>query len=248
MAHSHENEHKETCQNHSHGCSCCCEGHCHDHVEEEEMSWWKPALSLALLLAGIIMSAMGVQWFQNRWVQFAWYAVAWLPTGLGVLREAIEEAREGEIFSEFLLMSVASIGAFAIGEYPEAVAVMALYCIGEALQDRAVSRARGNIQSLIAFRPDHAVVVTRVDLDKDEVEIFDPQSQNESDVYTSEQFLDAWEDSCKYATSQIICSKGIVSTWSCSNICSTSLIGIILRNDSGKLSLISCQNESSSPS
>ena len=159
MAHSHENEHKETCQNHSHSCSCCCEGHCHDHVEEEEMSWWKPALSLALLLAGIIMSAMGVQWFQNRWVQFAWYAVAWLPTGLGVLREAIEEAREGEIFSEFLLMSVASIGAFAIGEYPEAVAVMALYCIGEALQDRAVSRARGNIQSLIAFRPDHAVVV-----------------------------------------------------------------------------------------
>ena len=159
MAHSHDNEHKETCQNHSHSCSCCCEGHCHDHVEEEEMSWWKPALSLALLLAGIIMSAMGVQWFQNRWVQFAWYAVAWLPTGLGVLHEAIEEAREGEIFSEFLLMSVASIGAFAIGEYPEAVAVMALYCIGEALQDRAVSRARGNIQSLIAFRPDHAVVV-----------------------------------------------------------------------------------------
>ncbi len=159
MAHSHDNEHKETCQNHSHSCSCCCEGHCHDHVEEEEMSWWKPALSLAFLLAGIIMSAMGVQWFQNRWVQFAWYAVAWLPTGLGVLHEAIEEAREGEIFSEFLLMSVASIGAFTIGEYPEAVAVMALYCIGEALQDRAVSRARGNIQSLIAFRPDHAVVV-----------------------------------------------------------------------------------------
>ena len=159
MAHSHENEHKETCQNHSHGCSCCCEGHCNDHVEEDEMSWWKPALSLALLLAGIIMSAMDVQWFQNRWVQSAWYAVAWLPTGLGVLHEAIEEAREGEIFSEFLLMSVASIGAFAIGEYPEAVAVMALYCIGEALQDRAVSHARGNIQSLIAFRPDHAVVV-----------------------------------------------------------------------------------------
>ena len=159
MAHSHENEYKETCQNHSHGCSCCCEGHCNDHVEEEEMSWWKPALSLALLLAGIIMSAMDLQWFQNRWVQFAWYAVAWLPTGLGVLHEAIEEAREGEIFSEFLLMSVASIGAFTIGEYPEAVAVMALYCIGEALQDRAVSRARGNIQSLIAFRPDHAVVV-----------------------------------------------------------------------------------------
>ena len=47
--------------------------------------------------------------------------------------------------------------------------------------------------------PDHAVVVTRVDLDKDEVELFDPQSQNDSDTYTTEQFLDAWEDSCKYA-------------------------------------------------
>ena len=123
------------------------------------MSWWKPALSLALLVAGIAMSAMDVAWFQNTWVRLAWYAVAWLPTGLGVLREAIEEAREGEVFSEFLLMSVASIGAFAIGEFPEAVAVMALYCIGEALQDRAVSRAHGNIKSLIAFRPDHAVII-----------------------------------------------------------------------------------------
>ena len=123
------------------------------------MSWWKPALSLTLLVAGIAMSAMDASWFQNTWVRLAWYAVAWLPTGLGVLREAIEEAREGEVFSEFLLMSVASIGAFAIGEFPEAVAVMALYCIGEALQDRAVSRAHGNIKSLIAFRPDHAVII-----------------------------------------------------------------------------------------
>ena len=133
--------------------------HQHEHEHNEEMSWWKPALSLAMLVAGIAMNATGVQWFQRPWVQFIWYAAAWLPTGLGVLREAIEEVREGEAFNEFLLMSVASIGAFAIGEYPEAVAVMALYCIGEALQDRAVSRARGNIQTLIAFRPDHAVVV-----------------------------------------------------------------------------------------
>ena len=131
----------------------------HQHEHEEEISWWKPILSLAMLLAGIIMSAMDMTWFQSQWVRLAWYVAAWLPTGLGVLHEAIEEAREGEFFSEFLLMSVASIGAFAIGEFPEAVAVMALYCIGEALQDRAVSRARGNIQSLIAFRPDHAVII-----------------------------------------------------------------------------------------
>jgi len=160
--HEHEHEHHGECchnehEHHSHGCSCCNGGH--DHHDEEEMSWWKPALSLLLLLASIAMTAMDVQWFQNQWVRLAWYAIAWLPTGLGVLREAIEGARDGDFFSEFLLMSVASIGAFAIGEFPEAVAVMTLYCIGEALQDRAVSRARGNIKSLIAFRPDHAVVV-----------------------------------------------------------------------------------------
>lgn len=141
MAHQHEHHHE------------------HEHEHEEEMSWWKPTLSLVMLVAGIAMSAMDVPWFQSQWVQLAWYAAAWLPTGLGVMRESIEEAREGEVFSEFLLMSVASIGAFAIGEYPEAVAVMALYCIGEMLQNRAVSRARGNIQSLIAFRPDHAVIL-----------------------------------------------------------------------------------------
>ena len=123
------------------------------------MSWWKPALSLAMLITGIVLSAMDVQWFQNRWIKLAWYALAWMPTGLGVLREAIEEAREGELFSEFLLMTVASLGAFAIGEFPEAGAVMTLYCIGEALQDRAVSRARSNIKSLIALRPDLAVVI-----------------------------------------------------------------------------------------
>ena len=134
--------------------------HNHEHHHEEEnMNWWKPALSLALLLAGIIMNATGVQWFQNGWIQAAWYVAAWLPTGLGVLHEAIEEARKGEPFNEFLLMSVASIGAFAIGEYPEAVAVMTLYCIGEALQDLAVDRARGNIKALIAFRPEQATVI-----------------------------------------------------------------------------------------
>ncbi len=153
----HEHEHHEG-HSHEHGHEHH-EGHTHEHGHEESTSWWQPLLSLALLLAGIIMNATGVEWFQNRWVQLAWYAAAWLPTGWGVLREAIEEAREGEIFSEFLLMTIASIGAFAIGEFPEAVAVMTLYCIGEALQDRAVSRARGNIKSLIAFRPDHAVVI-----------------------------------------------------------------------------------------
>ena len=148
----------------------------HHEEEEEEMGWWQPTLSLVMLIAGIIMTAMQVQWFQHGWVKVAWYAAAWLPTGLGVLREAVEEAREGELFSEFLLMTVASLGAFAIGEFPEAVAVMTLYCIGEALQDHAVNHARGNIKSLIALRPDRAVVIRdgrRMTVSPDEVMVGD---------------------------------------------------------------------------
>lgn len=63
---------------------------------------------------------------------------------------------EHDFFSEFMLMSVAAVGALYLGEYPEATAVMLLYCIGEGLQDRAVDRARDNIKSLLAFRPDFA--------------------------------------------------------------------------------------------
>lgn len=126
----------------------------------EERNFLKPAVSLAMLLAGIIMSAAGVEWFASQTVRLVWYVVAFLPVGLGVMKEAWEQAAKGDVFSEFMLMSVASIGAFVIGEYPEAVAVMLFYCIGETLQDMAVDRARDNIKSLMEFRPDHASVVS----------------------------------------------------------------------------------------
>ena len=125
----------------------------------EERSFLKPALSLAMLAAGLVMSAVGVDWFAPVGVRAAWYAVAFLPVGLGVIREAWECAAKGDVFSEFMLMSVASVGAFAIGEFPEAVAVMLFYCVGETLQDMAVDRARDNIRSLMEFRPDKAFVV-----------------------------------------------------------------------------------------
>ncbi len=143
-------------------------------MEEEERSFWKPAISLVLLLAGIIMTYMQVSWFSDKWVMLVWYVVAYLPVGLGVIKEAIESAVKGDVFSEFMLMSVASIGAFAIGEYPEAVAVMLFYCIGETLQDMAVDKARDNIKSLVAFRPDKAMVVngnTVVERTPDDVKI-----------------------------------------------------------------------------
>ena len=125
----------------------------------EKSAVLRPALSLAMLAAGMAMSALDAGWFTAEWVRAVWYAVAFLPVGLGVIGEAWECAAKGDVFSEFMLMSVASVGAFLIGEYPEAVAVMLFYCIGETLQDMAVDRARDNIKSLMEFRPDHATVV-----------------------------------------------------------------------------------------
>ena len=119
----------------------------------------RQAVSLVMLAGGMAMSALDAGWFTAEWVRAVWYAVAFLPVGLGVIKEAWECAANGDVFSEFMLMSVAAVGAFLIGEYPEAVAVMLFYCIGEALQDMAVDRARDNIKSLMEFRPDRASVV-----------------------------------------------------------------------------------------
>ena len=127
---------------------------------EEKRDFLKPAVSLAMLVAGIVMAATDVAWFADGALRLAWYVLAFLPVGLGVMKEAWECAAKGDVFSEFMLMSVASVGAFVIGEYPEAVAVMLFYCVGETLQDMAVDRARDNIRSLMEFRPDHATVIT----------------------------------------------------------------------------------------
>jgi Cd2+/Zn2+-exporting ATPase len=83
----------------------------------------------------------------------------YFPVGFPVLKEAIQSIGKGEIFSEFLLMSIATIGAFAIGEYPEGVAVMLFYAIGEVFQTLAVKRAKANIKTLLDQRPDEVTIL-----------------------------------------------------------------------------------------
>ena len=85
--------------------------------------------------------------------------VAYIPVGFPVVKEAFTSIRKGEIFSEFLLMSIATIGAFAIGEYPEGVAVMLFYAIGEVFQTLAVKRAKANIKTLLDQRPDEVTIL-----------------------------------------------------------------------------------------
>ena len=167
--HEHTDEHNHCCEDHSHG--HCCEGHSHGHShshshnhghccdEGESLSPVAMVAAFVLLVGGLVLSACHVEWFSG-WVTLAWYACAFLLVGHKVVRSAIESARRGDVFSEFMLMTIASVGAFCIGEYPEGVAVMLFYCVGEWLQDKAVDRARGNIEQLLAIKPDKADVVT----------------------------------------------------------------------------------------
>lgn len=114
------------------------------------------AISLGMLLTGILMKSL--PWFEG-WVEIVWYAVAYLPVGWPVVKRALTGIPKGDIFNEFFLMSVATIGAFAIGEYPEGVAVMLFYAVGELFQQAAVNRAKRSIKALLDVRPDNASVL-----------------------------------------------------------------------------------------
>ena len=84
------------------------------------------------------------------------YLAAYLIVGCQVLLKALRNIKRGKIFDENFLMAVASIGAFVIGEYPEAVAVMLFYQIGELFEDYAVGKSRRSITELMQIRPDYA--------------------------------------------------------------------------------------------
>ncbi|MEP6803240.1 MAG: heavy metal translocating P-type ATPase, partial [Flavobacterium sp.] len=119
--------------------------HDHDHSHNAEggiLKMFLPAIiSFILLLIGIGFDHYFPQNWFTGYVRIGWYIVAYLPVGLPVLKEAYESIMKGDVFSEFFLMCIATIGAFAIGEYPEGVAVMLFYTIGENFQGLAVSRA-----------------------------------------------------------------------------------------------------------
>ena len=116
-------------------------------------------ISFVLLAVGIVLGAADASWFHAGGVACVWFLAALLPVGLPVLRESWESLRKGEVFNEFMLMTLAAIGAFCIGEYPEGVAVMLFYSVGEKFQEGAVAQARGHIKALMDVRPDTAVVL-----------------------------------------------------------------------------------------
>ena len=118
-----------------------------------------PAIfSFIMLMAGILFDYLGTFPHFTGWIRILWYTVAYVPVGFPVILEGWKSIKNGDLFTEFLLMSIATIGAFAIGEYPEGVAVMLFYAVGELFQSAAVKKAKSNIKALLDVRPNEALV------------------------------------------------------------------------------------------
>jgi Cd2+/Zn2+-exporting ATPase len=134
----------------------------HNHSSPEEISNFRtylPAIfSFVMLIAGIAIDYFDAFPFFKGWIRVVWYTVAYIPVGFPVIREGWKSIKNGDFFTEFFLMSIATLGAFAIGEYPEGVAVMLFYAVGELFQSAAVNRAKGNIKALLDVRPKEANV------------------------------------------------------------------------------------------
>ena len=135
----------------------------HDHSSNENQGIFQlflPAIiSFNALLFGVCLDYyFESEWFRG-WVRTALYVLAYIPVGLPVIEEAFGSIKKGEIFSEFLLMTIATVGAFAIGEFPEGVAVMLFYAIGEIFQTLAIRRVKGSIKALLDQRPDEVTIL-----------------------------------------------------------------------------------------
>jgi Cd2+/Zn2+-exporting ATPase len=147
----------------------------HDHGPAGDNPYLLPGISLALLLAGLALDYFKVGFFTG-YVRPIWYGIAFVLVGWNVVKAAVLSIPSGNIFNEFLLMSIATLGAFAIGEYPEGVAVMLFYTVGELFQDAAVNRAKRSIRALLEIQATEVTVVRSgqsVVLDPKEVQVGD---------------------------------------------------------------------------
>ncbi|AUC84323.1 cadmium-translocating P-type ATPase [Polaribacter sp. ALD11] len=133
------------------------DGHNHDGDSGGFKAYIPAIVSFTMLMIGIGFDSFDIAFFKD-WIRIVWYGIAYIPVGLPVVKEGWKSILKGDVFTEFFLMSIATIGAFVIGEYPEGVAVMLFYAVGELFQSAAVNKAKGNIKALLDVRPKEANV------------------------------------------------------------------------------------------
>ena len=130
----------------------------HDHGSPPWFSHWPLVTALVILLTMQVLD-FGFKINFPKTIELIIYSIAYLLAGYNVLDMAWRKAKRFDFFNEFFLMSVATLGAFAIGSYSEGVAVMVFYSIGEWFQDAAVNRAKRSIKALLDIRPDSVDVI-----------------------------------------------------------------------------------------
>lgn len=136
----------------------------HDHNHESEtkspfMQYLPAIVSFILLIVGLVFDYLVKPSFFTGYIRLGWYIAAYLPVGIPVLKDAAKSIGKGAFFSEFFLMSLATVGAFFIKEYSEGVAVMLFYSVGELFQEAAVNKAKRSIKALLDIRPDTVTVL-----------------------------------------------------------------------------------------
>jgi len=133
----------------------------HNHNKAEADGWeshWKLLLAVVILVIMLTLE-FGFGYVPKFIFSFIIFGIAYLLSGYNVLYLAWRKAIRLDFFNEFFLMSVATIGAFALGSYSEGVAVMAFYSVGEWFQDAAVNRAKRSIKALLDIRPEKVTVI-----------------------------------------------------------------------------------------
>lgn len=126
-----------------------------------ERAFMTSAVSLLLLLALTAADYSGAFGNSHAFLRMALYLVAFLPVGMPVVANAVKEVVARDVFNEYLLMTLAALGAFYLGEYPEAVGIMLFYSVGELFQDRAERKVRNDIRALVDLRPVRVMVVKK---------------------------------------------------------------------------------------
>lgn len=177
--HDHDHCHNNGC-GHDHCCDdgCGC-GHEHGGEVNKKEFWTKIIISGVFFIAGYIINEAFTQPASLKYAAMACFAVSYLVVGFEIIREAVEGIMHKNFFNENFLMAIASVGAFAIGEYAEGCAVVLLYTIGEFLQDLAVGKSRKSITDMIKSAPQ------KVHIEKGgKLVDVDPEDVQPGDIFT----------------------------------------------------------------
>lgn len=181
MEEKQKHNHSECCDckhEHHHGDGCGC-GHDHAHEELNKKDFiFKVAAGGILLVIGYILNELTEKGVIDipSFVYLLCFGLSYLIVGFSIIKDAVEGIIHGDIFNENVLMGIASIGAFAVGEYTEGCAVMFLFTIGEFLQSLAVQRSRKSIKDMLELKPQEVTVLrdgTEMVISPDDVEIGD---------------------------------------------------------------------------